>query len=1243
MDWTHILWSKLDRVFNPFDATSLLTLISVSIDSPTCGQCIPSLSILWTRAIARPPRGFKIAQPFDLPRLLTAARNAAPQLQLLEDFWAPDPRLIVRHSVNKKRFRIHPGTIIDAPQVLRTAKTTAEAIDDFILNKHGFTLSDLLEVGLSYSDWRLSLLSPNWPSEAEFPNKDDLNQEHLRERVQLVASMPIPLSEKEINAISDTEIDPERWISICMNPQRAAAAWEWATISSRSLRIQLAPMTQSFGAVLAIESPNDGIAPVPAAFVISAIAAATAILAQEAADDIQCIHKMQTATKNRISTLLGVSSNFEVEGQGLSYSREGILAIPGDRHGVAISIATGLDLSSLEAAVDKVSSALANLNVNSLRDMGAPFEQEASLCRLVLYYSPYVISEILKKGVVFLHIEEFANYLLDAQQTEAGIDLIWQYLDELSTVPITDIANVDPSDIWKHWKSHGILDPIGFEDIKDKDIVLVIEPSVDDHIWRTASNWESIEAILYSAELPSVMSWSSARLDDFTQAMFANSNEEVLLVNTDPPLIVSTLRSSELSSLGIDPTFAIGIADGILLTCINFSKVASGIILPNSKPLMIRLEFTSKRIPGIGLRVSKPPNFTIDLLLGSSWLESLIDDPKLAHEHLGEILVHGLDELNRPIDKNGWITRRESFLSAWRESPPIATLHTAETVLPIPKRQQIKLPRNHVNHAKAWRLLNNEITAHEIPEGVYKGVEEVKKIYLNMIVPILNKALTKSLANWSPRAILTVVNFLNDAYGERERVNRELEYALAGPGGEQWRKWALSNPDGAEYTRPLELVIEFLLSAPLNGLIIPDRFDVAEVTELANIILRISLTLSGFQNNLQDITLNITKESPLDWKPKVEITEDLENTKCKTVRFNLDAYIEADRSYRFRTSSATDLPTTGPIQLESNLSRHETAFIPLEKLNVPQSLLKASEEMRIACGTGIDGLIAVLGTAASWTPGEDKVVLIQREELLDAAQAWSSLSTTEIETALGRLTLDGDQLNKEGINYWEQERRSYRLAIRPLIKFEQSLIIIPQRIMATQNVYFQYLYDGRIPNSSDLPKEVTEAFSRFRQVANKKLERDAAAVATSLGLPYRGNLHEKQASEFGLVIPGEIDLLVADPVHYRLWVCEVKDISIAFSPSTIRTGIDKFYNKDYVIKLLKKAEAVKNNTIAAAKLLSVFELNKEWRVIPLMITRRIEPAAFVDNIAAAFTVIDNLTAVFEFNNDPKLGYNLQSS
>ena len=115
----------------------------------------------------------------------------------------------------------------------------------------------------------------------------------------------------------------------------------------------------------------------------------------------------------------------------------------------------------------------------------------------------------------------------------------------------------------------------------------------------------------------------------------------------------------------------------------------------------------------------------------------------------------------------------------------------------------------------------------------------------------------------------------------------------------------------------------------------------------------------------------------------------------------------------------------------------------------------------------------------------------------------------------------------------------------------------------------------------------------------------------------------------GLEIPGEIDLVVADAERQFLWICEVKDLSQAVSPTTMASRVDLFLDeKDgYVRRLLARHAAVAADVEAALRLLKIESPGEGWQVLPLMVTRRVEPAAFASGVSVCFTPVSGLATI----------------
>ncbi|MDA8289133.1 MAG: hypothetical protein M0014_11925 [Actinomycetota bacterium] len=1256
LDWTALKWQSVDRALALFEPVSVVALLSAAVDSPSCGHRLPSLSLLWARAVTRPPDGNTPARPPDLQRLLGSARKTAPQLRFLEDCWQADPRLVVRHPVGEQRLRIHPGAYSDPSQTLRVVASTAAAIDDFVMDRHGFSLSDLLDAALHYCDWRLARIAPAWPTGPLARDEPEPDDEDLRRRIKRIATTPVSLLDEELDAALSTRAPPETWTSRCAHPERAAAAWEWATVASNGLEIALAPGAQTFGAALCIATAA-GPRALPAALVISALAAASGLLADGAAGDVASARRMQAITEGRALSMLRPPGQVVPQvgprlpapavdsspGPGL-----GMVLLPAARHAFAIAIASSLGARQLGQALDEADAILAGIGVDQVRSSGVPLDASGTLSRLVVYGGPLHKQGPSRNGCIHVHVEDLASFVLDAHQSELGLDLFYQFLDEVTTMPgVDDPFWLDFADVWRHWRRHGVINPTGVVGV-----ALAVDPTPDDTAWRTSAVWEPIDSVLTDAHLPPVSEWYIAKLDEPGQATLWSANREACLVLFEPPLLVSAALDEALSDLGLDPTFALGVADGLLLTCLRSPAVADALAMPGRRPLLVVLGFTTERPPGssddhvgIGVSTSESPRPVVDLLLGPDWLELLGAHPRDAHLVLGQALLHCVEQVTGRGPSKEWDAIRASFLAAWEAAPPVAMIHFAETTIDYRAKGQVSLPRSHASSARARRLLARAVLAEGIAPGRFAG-DAAAALCRDRIIPAIDAALKELIAPWSKDAVLAVAEHLNDAHGERARAAGELERALAAPWAETWRSLALDAPEAAEHTRPLEVLLELLIADPPMGLIVPDRFDIAEATDLAHLAIEIRTTLAGVDQGIHSLAVlvedgGITHVIP---GPSLHPGGPDAARHLAPLRFDLGSYLAANRKDRFRTRPDTVIPgeAGAPVRIDTDRQRTAQAFRSLsEAEGLPKRLLVADKKMRAACGTGFDGLSAVLGTAVTWRAGDDHVALVPRAKLRSAALEWSQLPEAEIDAALGRLVLDPEALRAEGVSYWEQERRRHRLAISPLALVGEDLVVMPWRIFATQGIYAGYLEDGRLPwHPSDTPDSVVNALVDYRKIANQALEREADDVAGAFGMPHRANIEPHQAAALGLELPGEIDLLVADPSRGRLWVCEVKDVYAAVSPATMRRRLDKFLDaKDgHVAQLSRSARAVAGNPDAAAKLLSAPSPAQPWRVLPLMITRRVEPAAFVEGVSVTFTVLADLADTLRSEVDPESGH-----
>jgi hypothetical protein len=1156
--------------------------------------------------------------------------------------------------------------------MLRIASSTAEAIDDYVGRRCGFRLSDLTEVALSYSDQRMEATAPHWPSGDRF-SFEEQEGEDIRDRALRIRMAPALVTDAEVQASGEFSLDGG-WIARCSRPKRAARAWQWATMSEPNLRVNLNPGGHTLYQALAVEGPN-AVYPVPASFVLNAVGASMGHLAGLAARDPASLSRAESLTSKRLFRVLAPrtpadSTESPSEDAGKAGGPSGldvdVVLLPGSRHAFAIAIVGALSGDQLVRALDEADLRLAAVSGRSMREAGVPLAHGGVVRRLVVYGGPIsqIAPNVIKPGTQHFHVEELAGFALEAEQDELGIDLVWQFLDEVTSLPgIEELYCWDLYEIWRFWRRYGVVNATGAP------ITLMVSDEHGMDSWDTSASWEPIEEMLAASGLPPISEWFIAEHEGAGQARLWDRNGYALHVVADPPLIVTASLGKELPALGIDPAFALGIADGVRLTCSGSALVANAIRQPNDCPLMVRLGFTVKRPPSperkessegtldeegplmaIGVRLLDAESPTVDILLGPDWLESLANDTELAHDSLGHAVIAGAGALaGHRVDDKDWKRSSAEAMTAWHGMPPVAALRARETGLTMRGKGHVRLPRSGASMARANRMLAQTIFDAHVTPGHYVG-DEAKTLCQTVIAPLMESVLDGLAAHWSEDALVEVAEHLNDACAERARYDAELEMALSAPWADNWVKVALDPSQGPGRTRPLELLLEWLLARRKSGAITPDQFEIAEAADFAELMIHIGTVLAGYQQGLNSMSVIVFEGgvTVVESVPHLDLNTTKEPRFPHRQQLNLDvaAYLQADLVDRRRVRNSDRRLDADTDEPKIFLDRHNTAKLTefrrlkdLVDLGLSPKLVRASDAIKEWSGTGYDGVHAVLGTAATLGP-DDHVQRTSLNVLRAEAIEWSNLDASEIEAAVSRLIMERDGLGAEGLRYWEQERRHQRLTVRPLLAVNDEILVMPWLAATAQELYLRYLEGGRWPwPAKDTPPSVLNALNDWSSPNSKLLETEAEDVVKRLRLPYLKNILPHSPQGLALGLKGELDLLIADADRGRIWVCEVKDSSLASSPRMVRERLDRFWaTRGYFNKLEGLRNAVEEHRLAVSRYFDLAEPLDELAVTPLFITRRVSPAAFVVGVSTLFVVVEDLASLLGSPRVPQPGY-----
>ena len=299
----------------------------------------------------------------------------------------------------------------------------------------------------------------------------------------------------------------------------------------------------------------------------------------------------------------------------------------------------------------------------------------------------------------------------------------------------------------------------------------------------------------------------------------------------------------------------------------------------------------------------------------------------------------------------------------------------------------------------------------------------------------------------------------------------------------------------------------------------------------------------------------------------------------------------------------------------------------------------------------MNGLIAVLSSAAATVVGPEGYVVRELDGFDDDIAGWADLDLREVRAARELLTLSSERVRDSPLDFWKVDARELRLATRPFIAWGASRVLFaPARVRATQLLFLNYLSAGRLPSplGRNAPVDVKYAVNRLRQSANRDLERFVLTSFEERGWIVRERV---RATHKGLKwLPGEVDLLAADVSNRRLWVVEIKDPARAFSAREIGDEVADLHgrfwepdgrrnHRDEVAVLAQKSAAVRDHLPEALHFLDVStEKPEAWSVRSAMVTRELSPAAFVQRSGVLFALADQAADLLKMAALPDEGF-----
>jgi hypothetical protein len=598
---------------------------------------------------------------------------------------------------------------------------------------------------------------------------------------------------------------------------------------------------------------------------------------------------------------------------------------------------------------------------------------------------------------------------------------------------------------------------------------------------------------------------------------------------------------------------------------------------------------------------SMPDVDGVSIGFSPSLREQAARDSTLVEASLGAALSEGLAGRAAIV---GAEFSPESFLQAWSEAP--RGFHSAAVRLPVrnePTSRPIEPPG--ALTAKTIRDLAVGLKDTGVRPGRFEGADATQ-LESRSVAPILRAILVRETRQFE-RA-----EFFAFAFDQ-------LEASLAA----KWRK---------ETDRKHSKQFEVLAYDPVQRQVVEER----EAHKLSRAI-ALLIEEALVQNDFGHETV-----SDLDWMNLLTVG-DLFIDSCFRSEVNHYGLVPGvtiiDERYKIRQETVSpplDGDALQTARARKKRSDRSNSFLRSEAIRKEENdhIKRITAALRESHGFSLDAINVAFEVAQHWDVARgESFSEVTPSEFVDRIMAETEgLSRSEAEAAVQYLTLRGGNLRATEMEHWEQERRPVRLLTRPFVELSPGMVcLLPWLSYSAQLVFKGYLSQGRLVLLSETPSiALKTALDDFSQFQNAVLER-ALEVAFQQKTPYVIR-NVKEPDRIGLASAGwagEIDGIAIDALANVIWVADAKDSSVAFSPMAIGRSIDRF-NKigGYVEKLLKKAAAVAGNPSAVATALKVPNPHRVWRVIPVMVTRHVEPAAFTSGQRVQFCVLEDVEDLF---------------
>lgn len=359
--------------------------------------------------------------------------------------------------------------------------------------------------------------------------------------------------------------------------------------------------------------------------------------------------------------------------------------------------------------------------------------------------------------------------------------------------------------------------------------------------------------------------------------------------------------------------------------------------------------------------------------------------------------------------------------------------------------------------------------------------------------------------------------------------------------------------------------------------------------------------------------------------PTIEITSAYE------IHFNDDAQPEPD-------TWVLDANALEMASARMHLSRENSFESPREDY---QTAL--NQAMIDAEGASPEDIYIVLLSLIQWgsfTSGSSVATATKSETLAwiyESIGESSELDRTRYEQALTMLTTTSSQLQASTWEPWQTRTRRHRLLVQPIVQCEdETLLIAPQYLLTSLNVYNNHLSQGVLPWTEGIAPKVKDALAQIRDERNREFEKTLASKLRELGFKTIERIKRGDHGRLGVpAVTTEIDLVAGKPGEHTIWLIEAKDPATVHAYAETARQLRMFFRDSttkgkikpcYATQLARKEAELEPYVSEVASKLGLQELvdGSSYTLSTLFVTRALMPAGYVGERFPVRTMADFL-------------------